>query len=48
MSAYWHCLLSKIVSIAGFVTLVIFDHPWIGLICLIFVATIDGEIKAEK
>jgi len=48
MTAYWYCLLCKIVACTGFVVLAIFDHPWIGLLCIFFSATIDGELKEPK
>lgn len=38
MNDYWYCIASKIIGITGFVTLVIFGHPWFGAACLLFIA----------
>lgn len=48
MSGYTYCLLSKAIAIAGFVTLVIYDSPWLGLLCFLVVASVDGEIKGSQ
>jgi hypothetical protein len=45
MNGYWYCMASKIIAVAGFVTLVIFDYPWWGLMCFVCIATLDGDIK---
>ena len=47
MNAYWYCLASKLIAVGGFAVLVIFDHPWLGLLCLIAaMASMDSELKA--
>ncbi len=48
MNVYWYCLLSKAIAISGFVVLVIFDHPLLGTLCLLFAASIDGPMKNTK
>lgn len=48
MNAYWYCLLSKVVAVTGFVTLAMDDKPWLGLLCFIVLASIDGPLKEQK
>lgn len=48
MNAYWYCLISKVISISGFIVLVIFGYPWWGCVCLLLVASIDGDLKPPE
>lgn len=49
MNLYWYCFLSKIIGITGFVTLVIYDHPWMGVLCFLVIAAVDSDdVKAER
>jgi len=39
MNDYWYCIASKTIAATGFVTLVIFGHPWLGAVCFLLAAT---------
>lgn len=43
-----YCAVCKAIACAGFVTLVIFDHPWLGLLCFFFAASIDGTLTGNS
>ena len=49
MNLYWYCLVSKTIAAVGFVTLVIYDHWILGLLCFLLAAGIDdGDIVKGK
>jgi hypothetical protein len=48
MNMYEYCLCSKAIAVSGFVVLVMYDHPWLGLLCFLVAAGLQDAPKQER